>query len=283
MKKMSMSAFSPPTSLPSLDRVLLDYRGQTISIPYFYRAGTGPAILFIHGLGGAKENFYAAFQSSTLADCTLLAFDNPGTGLADFDAAGCPDVSGLADIAQLVSQKLMPKHYFVAGASMGGLIALLQIRRHGVKGIDGFINIEGNLLPEDCMYSRRTASHDLDVFTTKVFPEIISEMLRSPHTGDRMSGHNLEMNTDARAYHAFSHEAVRESDSGALMEEFLELSIPRLFLYGDVNRSLSYLERLRESEVEVAEISRSAHFLFYDNPLESFAVIADFVYRHQVS
>ena len=278
-----MPAFKPPRALPSLDRVLLDHRGRTISIPFFHRLGAGgPTILFIHGLGGAKENFYAAFQSSALADCTLLAFDNPGTGLADFDIAGCPDVSGLADIAQLVSEKLLPKRYFVAGASMGGLIALLKIRRHGAKGLDGFINLEGNLLPEDCMYSRRTASHDPEIFRAEVFPEIISEMLRSPHTGDRMSAHNLAMNTDARAYHSLSPETVRESDSGVLIEEFLSLNIPRLFLYGDVNRSLSYLARLRKSEVEVAEVSRSAHFLFYDNPLETFAIIGDFVHRHQV-
>lgn len=86
-------------ALPSLDRVLLPYRGQAISILYFYRDGDGPAILFIHGLGGAKENFYAAFQSPALADCRLLAFDNPGTGLAEFDPQLTPNVTALADIA----------------------------------------------------------------------------------------------------------------------------------------------------------------------------------------
>ena len=41
---------------------------------------------------------------------------------------------------------------------------------------------------------------------------------------------------------------MAESDSGRLIEEFLALPIPRLFLYGEVNRSLSYLQRLRESD-----------------------------------
>jgi len=266
--------------LPSLDRVLLSYCGHAISIPYFYRHGDGPAILFVHGLGGAKENFYAAFQSSALADCRLLAFDNPGTGLAEFDPVTTPDVSALADIAHLVAERLMPRHYFICAASMGGLIALLKIRRHGTNGLDGFVNIEGNLCPEDCMFSRRTASQHLELFRTQVFREIISELLRSPHTGDRVIAHNMALNTDARAYHAFSHETVRESDSGKLIEDFLALKVPRLFLYGEVNRSLSYLDRLRQGEVEVGEISRSAHFLFYDNPLETFAVIGEFVHRH---
>ena len=267
-------------SLPWLDQVALEFRGGTTSIPYFYRAGgDGPAILFIHGLGGAKENFYAAFQSAALRDCTLVAFDNPGTGLAEFDPMRTPDVSALADIAQLVSEKLMPPRYFVCAASMGGLIALLKFRRHGTQGIEGFINIEGNLLPEDCMFSRRTASYNVEEFASTVFPKTIADLLRSPHTGDRVIAHNLAMNTDARAYHAYSHETVRESDSGRLIEEFLALPVPRLFLYGEANRSLSYLERLRRSNAEVAEISGAAHFLFYDNPVETYTTMGEFVYR----
>jgi pimeloyl-ACP methyl ester carboxylesterase len=269
--------------LPKLDRFLLNYRRGTIPIPYLYREGSGPAILFIHGLGGAKENFHAAFQSSALEDCTLLAFDNPGTGLADFDLVRFPDVNALADVAQLLSESLMPNRYFVCAASMGGLIALLKFRHYGAAGLDGFVNIEGNLCSEDCMFSRRTAGHDVEGFRSKVFPEIISELLNSPFTGDRMIAHNMALNTDPRAYHAFSHETVRESDSGKLIDEFLGLKVPRLFLYGEINSSLSYLERLRESEIEVAKISHSAHFLFYDNPVDTFAVIGDFVHRRGAS
>ena len=265
--------------LPRLDQIALDFNGGIISIPYFYRAGNGPAVLFIHGLGGSKENFYAAFQSAALSDCTLLAFDNPGTGLAEFDPERTPDVSALAEIAHLVSEQLMPERHFVCAASMGGLIALLKFRRYGVQRLQGFINIEGNLLPEDCMFSRRTASYTVQEFTTKILAEATAELLRSPHTGDRLIAHNLAMNTDARAYHAYSHETVRESDSGRLIEEFLSLNIPRMFLYGEVNRTLSYLDRLRRSAVEVAEIPGAAHFLFYDNPVETFAVIGEFVHR----
>ena len=61
----------------------------------------------MHGLGGAKENFYAAFQSAALAHCDLLALDFPGTGPADFDPTKCADVSTLADLAHLVWNKLL--------------------------------------------------------------------------------------------------------------------------------------------------------------------------------
>jgi pimeloyl-ACP methyl ester carboxylesterase len=232
---------------------------------------------------GRRRTFTQPFRVRLwrIAGCSLSTILVPAW--RSFDPALTPDVSALADIAQLVSEKLLPKRYFICAASMGGLIALLKLRQYGADGVNGFVNIEGNLLPEDCMFSRRTASHDPEQFRTKVFPEMISELLRSPHTGDRVIAHNMALNTDARAYYSFSHETVRESDSGNLINEFLALDIPRLFLYGEVNRSLSYLERLRQSIIEVVEIPRSAHFLFYDNPVRTFDVIGEFVHRHDAS
>ena|SRR5206468_11706861 len=83
-----------------------------------------------------------------------------------------------------------------------------------------------------------------------------------------------------RDYYAYSFETVRESDSGRLLQEFLAMPVPRLFLYGTANSTLSYLPRLRQSDVEVHEIARSAHFLFYDNPVDTFDAIARFVNNH---
>src|SRR5687768_15538534 len=97
----------PRTKLPRLDAVSVKWRDRTFSLPYLYREGSGgPSIFFVHGLGGAKENFYAAFQSAALADCTLLTFDEPGTGLAEYDPAAGLDVSALADMAHAVAAQL---------------------------------------------------------------------------------------------------------------------------------------------------------------------------------
>src|SRR5262245_46703109 len=149
--------------LPRLDEITVEWRGRPFALPYLYREGTGgPCVFFVHGLGGAKENFYAAMQSPALADCTVLTFDEPGTGLAAFDPDADLDVSALADMAQSVAARLLPGPYFLAGASMGGLITLLQLRRYGVGRIRGLINLEGNLCPEDCMFSRDRKSTRLN-------------------------------------------------------------------------------------------------------------------------
>jgi pimeloyl-ACP methyl ester carboxylesterase len=266
-------------TLPTLDWVTVRRNGAAYRLPYCFRKGNGgPALLFVHGLGGAKENFYAAFQSPAVADCDLLAFDFPGTGLAEFDATTCPDVSTLAELVHLVWKSILPKPVFLVAASMGGLIALLMIRRYGSAGIQGLINIEGNLAPEDCMFSRRVTSHTFDELSQSLFRQIQSELRTSRYPGDHMIAHNMALNTDVRAYFQYSFETVRESDSGRLLDEFLRLPLPRLFLHGDANRSLSYIPKLQASNVlEVCEIPQSAHFLFYDNPVQTFEEVGHFV------
>jgi pimeloyl-ACP methyl ester carboxylesterase len=187
-------------------------------------------------------------------------------------------VSALADLTQEVADRLLPGPYVLAGASMGGLITLLQIRRHGFARIQGLVNLEGNLAPEDCMFSRRVVGHGLAEFSATVFGRMIEELRGSRFAGDQIIAHNMEANVDVRGYHAYSFETVAESDSGRLLEEFLSLPIPRLFLYGEANRGLSYLPRLRASDVRVVEIPRSAHFLFYDDPAATFRAIGEFVH-----
>jgi pimeloyl-ACP methyl ester carboxylesterase len=267
------------SATPRLDVAQLTFRGRGHDLPYLHRPGpgAGPTVLFVHGLGGAKENFYWAAQSPALARCELLMFDQPGTGQARFRPEDGLDVSALAALTHAFAERLISRPYVLAGASMGGLITLLQLRRHGADRIRGYVNIEGNLLGEDCMFSRRAVPHSLDEFTKRVFAEGMQELRRSTRVGDQITAHNMALNVDARAYHTYSFETVRESDSGALLEEFLGLRIPKLFLYGDANRHLSYLARLRASDVRVVEVPDSGHFVFYDNPVAMYGAIGAFV------
>jgi hypothetical protein len=71
------------------------------------------------------------------------------------------------------------------------------------------------------------------------------ELRASRHAGDRIIPRNIQLNADIRAYYAYAIETVGESNFGRLIEELMHLPIPPLFLYGEANRTLSDVPRLR--------------------------------------
>ena len=61
------------------------------------------------------------------------------------------------------------------------------------------------------------------------------------------------------------------------MDRFLALPFPRMFMYGEQNNTLSYLDLLAEKGVELAEISHCGHFPMYSNAPEMWRRLITFV------
>jgi len=151
---------------------------------------------------------------------------------------------------------------------------LLYAERNPNK-IAGFVNVEGNLAPEDCMFSRLVVPHTYAHFEGVVFPQTKKALSAKAGRGIAQHLRVLEK-ANPRAYYDYAFQTVEYSDHGNLLERFLTLPIPRCFLYGSENRHLSYLQRLRESECSVIEIPNAGHFLFYDEPNRYAAALASF-------
>src|ERR1700742_952539 len=82
--------------------------------------GEGPAVLFIHGLGGTT-NFYEP-QARALADSrTVIRFDLTGAGRSPL--TGTISVEGWADDAEAILDALGIDTAVVVGHSMGTLVA----------------------------------------------------------------------------------------------------------------------------------------------------------------
>ena len=73
---------------------------------------------------------------------------------------------------------------------------------------------------------------------------------------------------------------IELSDHGALMEKFLALPCPRMFMYGSQNASLSHLKRIEAHGVELPEIPDCGHFPMYSNPVAMWAQIGAFYDLH---
>lgn len=253
------------------------YKERVFSIEYFYRQGREETIVLLHGLGGAKENYYEACKSDALAAHTLIFFDNPGTGNSTYYDDFLLNVDDLTAISSLFIRQLNIAGFILCGTSMGGLTTLLYLKNDGQDKVKAYINIEGNLLPEDCMFSGKVVTYDFDTFANKIFPETILAMKANGNTGYHIIANNLQLNTNVRSYYNYSFQTVEYSATGDLLKQFMALSIPQIFIYGHENNSLSYIPELINNGINVREISGSNHFLFYDNPKELYDVIGDFV------
>jgi pimeloyl-ACP methyl ester carboxylesterase len=262
---------------PQIKSMRIVHKGKPFSIEYFYRPGKAETILFVHGLGGAKENFWEACKSSALSDHTLIGFDNPGTGNSTYYDDFPLDVDDVAAITTLFVEQLKLSHFILVGASMGGLITLLYLKREGLNKVKAYINIEGNLMPEDCMFSSKVVGYDFDTFANEVFARTVVTMKEKRNPGYHIIANNLQLNTNVKSYYNYSFQTVKYSSTGELLKQYLSMNIPRLFVYGDENKNLSYLPELAKNNMNMQAVSGSNHFVFYDNPKEMYDVMADFL------
>lgn len=83
-----------------------------------------------------------------------------------------------------------------------------------------------------------------------------------------------------KSYHDYSPSLVEYSDCGNLLQRYIALAVPKLFVYGSENRTLSYLTKLRENDCELVEIPESDHFPFYDNPEAFYRAITAFLEKY---
>ena len=262
---------------PQIKTIDLLYKERAFSIEYFYRQGPGETIILLHGLGGAKENYYEACKSDALAGHTLIFFDNPGTGNSTYYEDMPLDVDDLVRISSLFIKAMNVADFILCGTSMGGLTTLLYLRTEERAKVKAYINIEGNLLPEDCMFSSKVVTYDLAAFEKQVFPGTILAMKANGNTGYHIIANNLELNTNVHSYYHYSFQTVEYSSTGGLLKQFIDLEIPKVFIYGEENRSLSYIPTLRENGLVVKEIPDSNHFVFYDNPKALYEVMGEFI------
>lgn len=99
-----------------------------INLHYEIR-GTGPRLLFIHGIGADLNNPMGIFNTPVPSHFTVLAFDPRGLGQSDSPNEPCT-IGDMADDAAGLAAAVGWDKYFVFGASMGGMVAQELALRH---------------------------------------------------------------------------------------------------------------------------------------------------------
>jgi hypothetical protein len=107
-------------------------------------------------------------------------------------------------------------------------------------------------------------------------------MTAKGNTGYYIIANNLELNTNIKSYYSYSFQTAEYSATGNLLAQFIDLRIPKVFIYGKKNRSLSYIPTLIANDINVKELRDSDHFIFYDNPAQLYEVIVKFIKSYKL-
>ena len=252
----------------------LTVEGIALNVAAIHRNGALAPIVFLHGFGSTKEDYADIVQQPAFAGHPFIAYDAPGCGESRCDDCSAVSIGFLVQTALQVLAHFGIERFHLVGHSMGGLTALMLA--HQCPGrVLSFVDIEGNIAPEDCFLSRQIVdypSDDPEVF----FAAFIDRVRHAPAYASALYSASLRHKVQAGAVRGIFQSMVDLSDNGDLMSTFLGLKCPRMFMYGEQNASLSYLPHLQAHGVRLAPIAHCGHFPMYSNPIAMWQQIADF-------
>ena len=254
--------------------------GTTLRIATMTREGQRAPIVFIHGFGSTKEDYADIARYPQFDDHSVIAFDAPGCGESECTDLSVISIPFLQQVAERIVIHFGASKFHIVGHSMGGLTALL-LAHSKPSTVLSFTNIEGNLHPEDCFLSRQIIEHT-DDDPEQFMASFVARTRRASGYSCGLFASSLPYKVRAGAVAPIFRSMVKLTDHGELLDKFLELPLLRMFMYGDDNRSLSYLGCLQNHDVQLAEIQRCGHFQMYANPLSMWNHIGGFIERTEV-
>ena len=253
-----------------------------INLHYEIR-GTGPRLLFIHGIGADLNNPMGLFNTPVPNHFTVLAFDPRGLGESDSPDGPCT-MADMADDAAGLAAALGWDKYFVFGASMGGMVAQVLALRYpsaveklvlGVTNAGG--EVPGNMAIDklDKMTSLekpQLSDTRQDAVWDAAKPELVRQMEEQGRAAQAIMKSNPAL---MRGYAHQVNAVLKHNTSGRLNE----IKIPTLVFGGrfdgsnppDVSKALA--ELIPGARYELLE---SGHGSLYFGPL-TWELIIDFL------
>ncbi|WP_322084579.1 alpha/beta hydrolase [Burkholderia sp. BCC1972] len=258
----------------SQSRLSFAVDGTELDVSAIHRGGDRAPVVFLHGFGSTKEDYADIVRHREFDGRPFVAYDAPGCGdtrCADLSKISIPF---LVETALNVIDRMGFDRFHLVGHSMGGLTALMLAHRYPERVLS-FVDIEGNIAPEDCFLSRQIVDHPRDS-AGRFFDDFIDRTRCAPAYASALYSASLRHKVRADAVGGIFRSMVDLSDHGDLMRKFLGLPFPRMFMYGEQNASLSYLGAIEAHGVVLSEIPDCGHFPMYSNPVLMWKAIAAF-------
>lgn len=250
----------------------IEFAGQTHSLAVKYVQTSDEWLVFLHGIGCAKECFDPVFETELAKRYSILTFDFLGFGESDKPDDFEYTLQQHADVVFELIKQFKPKIVSLAAHSMGGTIGLLLAQKLG--NLDWFINLEGNLVSKDAgIVSRRTAEQAEADFVNTGYANFLDGLKQSEDAAFKTWAEWYEKSSKLAIYRSGT-SLVKWSDSGKLMDYFSNLK-KKAFIHGDQTDISHLMAGLKN--IPMITIPNSGHFMMLDNPQVLYKEIAELV------
>ena len=233
-----------------------------------YRSVSKALVVFIHGLGCSQNSFEDVWRHKDFKGTSLLTFDLLGFGRSEKPADFSYSMEDHAAVCESVVRSFPHKRFHVVAHSMGAAIGLL-FSDNMFDSVISFVNVEGNLISEDCgLVSRQTTAVSYDRFEGELLPYL--------KTRSREEAPCFDLNMALPlAFYKSAQSLVAWSESGRLLERFKNLKCRKAYFYGEQNSGMKVFQRL--GGVERRSIRHSGHFMMNENPEAFYSELRDFL------
>jgi pimeloyl-ACP methyl ester carboxylesterase len=254
------------------EKTEVTFRNKQLSIATKYQQVSDTWLVFLHGIGCAKECFDEAFDTDLIKHYSLLSFDFVGFGSSDKPDDFDYTIESHASVAKLVIEQFAPRKVVLVAHSMGGTIGVLLARN--LDNLLSFVNVEGNLVSEDAsIVSRKTAEQAEDEFVHEGFDRFLNKLKSADESAYRTWATWYGQSSRVAIYRS-GQSLVEWSDSGKLLHYFHGLP-RRAYVYGDQADNDFLLKQLQDTKI--ISIPNSGHFMMLDNPSAFYAAVAEHI------
>ncbi len=251
-------------------KVTIMFNNIPIDVSYRYENRGMETLFLIHGLGCPKESFDGVWKDRRFDSYSLFALDLPGFGNSLRPRGFSYKIEDQAEICRLLIEHFDLHNVNLIGHSMGGAVSLFLIDKVP-NTIVSFVNLEGNLIAEDCTISRKAVEYSLDKFVI-TFDDFRSKLEKADKSSCFGVGPKPYFEwlsrCDPFVFHKSSESLVKWSDSRKLLDMFLSLRTRKWYVYGEWNEGSPVMKLLKPKSVSLVAVPNSGHFMMIDNPEE---------------
>jgi len=243
-------------------------------IRYYDIPGKGNTVVYLPALNfPAVANFLPVVTHPEMPKHHALLIDFLGSGFSDHSDKFSYFMEDHANtVADILDQENI-KAATVVGHSMGGTVAImLALSRPDL--VSNLIVGEGNITPGGGAATRNIASHSLSKFVEEVFPQSCEERFQAAISGDSIAilFSGLWSTANASSLHGNSKSLVELDPS--LKNKYLNLSIPRTFIYGEKSLPKNSDEagpdapepsELEANGIKIGVVPNAGHIQMFEN------------------